>query len=283
MGKKYPDLIVTATHWTPALLAAKAFPSKTIFLYITDIHPHGLWKISPKNIHYLVPMEETKIDLTRYGIDSSRITISSFPVRRTILKNNHDRFQSRLHKLNIGKPSLIEVLAISGGAGTGLQEMLHLVKDFIAPAKANKIRLTLLASTAHLYNELIFFCAKNQTRKEQIFIDRYTPETLGPALHKAEILITKAGGDITFEALAEGLPFYNLKDVGDHERLNRQYLELTGAAKPLFLHHHPWDLIQSDLYSREIVLMAKSSHKNGEYHREANTPQTILKLLKPPI
>lgn len=282
-GDKYSDLIITATHWTPALLAAKAFPTKTIFLYVTDIHPHGLWKIAPRNVHYLVPMEETKIDLTRYGIGSSRITITSFPVRREILKNNHNRFLRRLHNLNKGEPSLIEVLALSGGAGTGRLEILHLLKNFIAPAKANKIRLTLLVSTARLYNDLIFFCAKHQTRKEQIFIDRYTPETLGLAMHKAAILVTKAGGDITFEALAEGLPIYNLRDVGDHERLNRQYLELIGAAKPLFDHHHPWDLIQSDLYSREITLMAKSSHKNGEFHRQASTPKTILHLLKGPV
>lgn len=271
--------ILTATHFTPALLTAKAFPKQKIFLYVTDIHPHGLWKLLPENIHYLVPMEETKIDLLRYGIPTHRVSISSFPIHNEILKDNRTRFQNRLNTLRRKNLKAIDVLVISGGAGTGKREMAKLLHHFLEPAKAKAARLTFLVSTPQLESQLIAICAHNQTTKQQVFIDRYSPHSLYSALAKAEVLITKAGGDVTFEALAEGLPIYTLKDVGDHERLNRQYLELIGASKPLFLTHHPWNMIQSDIASEEIIHMAKAAHKNGFFHRQSNTPQTILKLL----
>lgn len=280
MGQNNPDQIITATHWTPALLAAKAFPEKTIFLYVTDIHPHGLWKISPPNIHYLVPMEETKIDVARYGIPESRITISSFPIHQEILDGNHQRHLRRIKNLKQKNPRIIDVLIISGGAGAGKAEIIKLIKNFLAPAKAHKVRLTLLASTPSLQVDLIAFCAQMQTTRDQIFIDRYSPHSLYAALTKAEILITKSGGDVTFEALAEGLPIYTLRDVGDHERLNRQYLELIGASKPLYYTDTPWQLIQSDIFSGEIILMTKASYRHGDFHRRSNTPQNILKITK---
>ena len=273
-------LIITATHWTPALLAAHAFPHTPIFLYVTDIHPHGLWKTTPKNIHYLVPMEETKIDILRYGMDSDRVTICSFPIHNEILTNNQARHLRRLNTLRRKRPEKIDVLIISGGAGTGRQQMRHLIDKFSHPAKTNQVKVTFLVSTPQLEVDLISYCAKIKTHKAEIFVDRYTPHSLYPALTHAEILITKAGGDITFEALAEGLPIYCLKDVGDHERLNRQYLELIGAARPLFLSQQPWQQIESDILSEEILLMTQASHRHGAFHRRSTTPKVILNFLK---
>ena len=280
LDKKHPNTIITATHPTPALLAAKARPEKTIFLYVTDIHPHGLWKLSPKNIHYLVPMEETKIDLTRYGIPSERISLASFPIHQELLDNHASRFKKRLAILSKKNLKTIDVLVISGGAGTGKKEMQDLISRFSVPAKAAQVRLTFLVSTPKLEKSLIGHCVECQTRKNQILVKRYTPHSLYPALKKAEILITKAGGDVTFEALAEGVPIYTLKDVGDHERLNRQYLELIGASKPLFYTKTPWDLIQSDILTGEIKLMTRASNEHGKFHRQATTPTLILNLLK---
>ncbi len=274
--------IFTATHWAPALLVAKAFPTQKVFLYVTDIHPHGLWKITPPNIHYLVPMEETKIDLLRYGIDNTKINITSFPIHNEIIRNNSIRFKRRLLNYKRKNPRKIDVLIISGGAGTGKEEMKKLIRKFSHPAKSKQVRVTFLVSTPQLEIELISYCSKIQIHKDEIFINRYSPHSLYHALTQAEVLITKAGGDISFEALAEGLPIYTLNDVGDHERLNRQYLELIGASKPLFLSEQPWQLILSDILSGEIALMTTASHRNGEIHRNSNTPKTILEILNSP-
>lgn len=273
--------IFTATHFTPALWAATAFPKQTIFLYVTDIHPHGLWKVNPKNIHYLVPMEETKIDLLRYGIPNERISITSFPIHKEIIQGNTTRFKHRLSVLKRRNPRRIDVLVISGGAGTGRKEMRRLIQKFVHPAKTKQVRLTFLVSTPNLEIDLISYCAQIETHKDEIFVDRYSPSSLYKALIKAEILITKAGGDITFEALAEGLAIYTLKDVGDHERLNRQYLELIGASKPLFLSHEPWQLILSDILNGDILLLTKASHKAGELHRKPMVPLKVLEVLEP--
>jgi UDP-N-acetylglucosamine:LPS N-acetylglucosamine transferase len=280
-AQQHPNLIITATHFTPALIAATALPNHTIFLYVTDIYVHGLWKIKPKNVHYLVPMEETKIVLTRHGIDPKRITISPFPIHHEVTNNQSARFKKRIKRLKSKDPKTIDILIMSGGAGTGQKQMQILIDKLAAPAKSKQARLTFLVSTKSLQSSISEYCKKNcGLTKNQIKVLEYTPHSLYKALNKAEILITKAGGDITFEALAEGIPIYTLKDVGDHERLNRQYLEHIGASKPLFLTGHPWDLIQSDILTEEIILMAKAANAAGKHHRQQQTPKIILSILK---
>lgn len=279
LGENSPDLIITATHFSAGLLASKAFPNKTIFLYVTDIHPHGLWKIDSKNVHYLVPMEETKIDINRHGINQSKITIASFPIHQEILDGNQTRLERRLSRFQSSSTEAIEILIMSGGAGTGGDEMKRLVEELSPQVNKERVRLTFLVSTPALVKRVLAALAHQETHGHPVTVDVYTPESLYPALNKADILITKAGGDITFEALAEGLPVYTLKDVGDHERLNRQYLELIGASRPLFLHPHPWDLIESDISSGDIQKITLASHEHGAFHREANVPPTILNLL----
>lgn len=278
-GSQYPELIVTATHFSAGLLASKAFPNKKIFLYVTDIHPHGLWKIDSPNVHYLVPMEETKIDINRHGIKNEHISICSFPIHQEILEDNQIRFNRRLKKFSSTKPNKIEILIMSGGAGTGFNEMNSLIKQLSPQVVKDRVCLTFLVSTPNLVKQVLASLTQYQTHGHNVTVEVYTPKSLYPALNKADILITKAGGDITFEALAEGLPIYTLKDVGDHERLNRQYLELIGASRPLFLCQKPWELIESDITSGDIIKIIQSSHEHGAFHRDTNIVSTIQSLI----
>lgn len=268
-----PNTAFFCTHFTPALLASRALPHQKIFLYVTDIHPHPIWAIKRKNIIYLVPVEYTKTLLVQYGIKEENIRVASFPIHPTLLHSNPERHKKRL--LNLKKEHTTDILIISGGAGTGKLQMQALLKTFTSPAHAHKVSIKFLASTIELRDALKHTRLELGLPTGSVEIDTYKPDKLYSAMKWAEVIITKAGGDITFEALAEGLPVYTLKDVGDHERVNRQYMEKLGASRALEADIYPWELIHHDQLTGEIVKMSKASWQAGAFHRESNIP-TIL-------
>jgi UDP-N-acetylglucosamine:LPS N-acetylglucosamine transferase len=269
-----PDTIFFSTHFTPANLASKALPNHKVFLYITDIHPHPIWAIKRRNIIYLVPLEYTKKLLMSYGIAEKNIRVASFPIHPTLIHGVKERYEKRL--VNIKKEKTTDILIISGGAGTGLLQMQNLLNTFAAPAHAHKISITFLASTLKLREALKETRLQTGLPKDAVTIDTYKPDTLYKAMRTAEVLITKAGGDITFEALAEGLPVYTLKDVGDHERINRAYMEQMGASRPLESDIYPWELIHHDLLTGKLKEMTTASYKAGEFHRSATIPEILF-------
>ncbi len=272
-----PNTVFVSTHFTPANIASKALPDQKVFLYVTDIHPHPIWAIKRKNIIYLVPVQETKEILISYGIDRNNIKVASFPIHPTLLKNNQQRAKKRI--ANLKKEHSTDVLIISGGAGTGRFQMENLLSTFAAPAHDNKVNITYLASTMKLRNQLKEYRVTEGLPDSAVEIDTYKPENLYKAMKWAEVMITKAGGDITFEALAEGLPIYTLKDVGAHEVINRRYLEEVGASRPLESNVYPWELIHHDLLTGKLQEMAQASYQAGAFHREANTPRVIFEEL----
>lgn len=274
--KENPETIFFATHFTPANLAAKALPKQSVFLYVTDIHPHPIWAIKRPNLIYLVPINYTKKLLIKYGIKSSNIHVASFPIHPTLIHNNDERHRRRIK--NLRKSTTTDILIISGGAGTGKIQMENLLNTFAAPAHSHQVNITFLASTVKLRNALKETRVVTGLPKDSVTIDTYKPDTLFKAMRHAEVLITKSGGDITFEALAEGLPIYTLKDVGDHERINRQYMEQAGASRALESNVYPWELIHHDILTGRIRDMARASHKAGAFHRAATIPELLFKL-----
>lgn len=269
-----PDTVFFATHFTPANLAAKALPKHKIFLYVTDIHPHPIWAINRPNIIFLVPLQYTKDVLLSYGIAEKNIKVASFPIHPKLIAGNKERYERRLK--NVQKETTTDILIISGGAGTGLLQMQNLLNTFAAPAHAHQVSIKFLASTMKLRDALKETRVKTGLPSNAVEIDTYKPDNLYEAMRDAEVLITKAGGDITFEALAEGLPVYTLKDIGDHERINREYLEELGASRRLETGVYPWELIHHDLLTGKLRAMTTASHKAGEFHRQATVPETLF-------
>lgn len=269
-----PETIFFSTHFTPANLASKALPKSKVFLYTTDIHLHPIWAIKRDNIIYLVPAQYTKDQLIKYGIKAKNIRIASYPIHPTLLKGNAARHKKRLK--NLKKEKSTDILIISGGAGTGKLQMQNLLKTFSAAAHAHKVNITFLASTLKLREALKESRVEIGLPKNCAIIDTYKPDKLYEAMNWAEVLITKSGGDITFEALAEGLPVYTLKDVGDHEKVNREYMEKVGASRRLESGVYPWELIHHDILTGKIQKMAQASSDAGAFHREANVPKILF-------
>lgn len=263
-----PNTIFFSTHFTPANIAARTLPHQKVFVYVTDIHPHPVWAVKKKNLHYLVPLDYTKYSLVQYGIDPDNIHIASFPIHPQLIKGQTTRHKNRIKNLSSEKTT--DILIISGGAGTGQIQMQNLLKTFAAPAHAHQINIKFLASTRKLRDALKDTHVKQGLPVNSVEIDVYKPDILYKSMRWAEVLITKAGGDITFEALAEGLPVYTLKDVGDHERINREYLQKAGVSRQLESSVYPWELIHHDLLTGRLKKMAQASNKLGKFHRDSN-------------
>jgi len=264
--KENKNTIIFCTHFTPANLASLALPHHKIFLLATDIHLHALWTVNRPNVHYLIPHSDTKKDLLKYGISEKNIHLTGFPINPNLIKGHAQRHKKRV--VNLKKEHTTDILIISGGAGTGKIQMQNLLKTFATPAHAHNVEIKLLASTNKLQQALEHTCRQEGLSKQAVTIDTYTPQKLYQSMRWAEVLITKAGGDITFEAIAEGLPIYTLKDVGDHERLNRKYLESVGASKKLEATVYPWELIHHDILTGSLSKMCYNSYKAGKTHRD---------------
>ncbi len=188
---------------------------------LTDNAPHSYWLFDEVD-YYVVPSEETGKILAEKGVPLRRIKVYGIPVDPKFEKT-HD--VPRIRE-NIGFNRKDPVILIMGGnQGLGAMEAVvsALVKDrshryqIIVVTGSNKrlfFRLGRIAANAPGHNILILPYVDN----------------IDELMEASDIIVTKAGGMTTAEALAKGLPLLLLDAIPGQERMNADYLVKKGVA-----------------------------------------------------
>lgn len=192
-------------------------PAVTI---ITDHTDHSYW-IHPFTDQYIVGSDSVQRRLTRLGISESRIAVTGIPIRPSFCRSySRDRLK-RKHRLD---PHLSTVLFMGGGYG------------LIGKALQSLQAIETLPSPI----QIIFVCGHNDKLKKQVlektalskhrvlvtgYID-YVHELMAVS----DLMITKAGGLSTSEAIALELPMLLYQPLPGQERDNAAFLIESGVA-----------------------------------------------------
>jgi processive 1,2-diacylglycerol beta-glucosyltransferase len=223
-----PDLCV-ATHFLPAEIIAWLIAKRKLrarnAIVVTDYDVHAMWLCRTVDRYY-VAIDEAAEYLARIGVPREALRITGIPVDPLFAKPL-DRHEARRH---FGLAAEATVILVAAG-GYGIGPVEQLVKDLLAlqrpwqvvaiAGKSEKIRerLEKVARTAgKLSDGSPKLCGVGFTTE----MDQY--------MAAADLLVGKAGGLTTSEALARALPMALIEPIPGQEERNADHLLEAGAA-----------------------------------------------------
>jgi processive 1,2-diacylglycerol beta-glucosyltransferase len=223
-----PDLCV-ATHFLPAEIIAWLIAKHKLkarhAIVVTDYDVHAMWLCRTVD-RYCVAIEEAAEYLAGVGVPREIVRVTGIPV--------DPLFAVKLDKVTarslLGLDPTASMILISAG-GYGIGPVEQLVRDLLAlqkpcqivaiAGKAEKVhkQLTEIARGAgSLPNGAARLCPVGFTS----VMDKY--------MAAADLLIGKAGGLTTSEALARALPMVLIEPIPGQEERNADHLLEAGAA-----------------------------------------------------
>jgi len=228
LKRAQPDLCV-ATHFLPAeiiawLIARKKLRARNAIV-VTDYDVHAIWLCRTVDRYY-VAIEEAAEYLAHVGVPREKLLVTGIPID-PFFAAPVDRDEARKH-LGLD-PAATVILISAGGYGIGpveqlVQDLLALQKPWQVAAIAGKSektrkRLEELAKTAGtLPGGASKLCAIGFT----VEMDKY--------MAAADLMVGKAGGLTTSEALARGLPMALIEPIPGQEERNADHLLEAGVA-----------------------------------------------------
>lgn len=213
------------THFLPAGIIAWLRRKDRLTLpqaiAVTDLDVHAFWLMQEVE-HYFVAREEAKVYLEQAGIPPDRISVSGIPIHPVFSLRRDKSAMRGLHGLDKDLPT---VLVSVGGFGLDiapkiLEKLLAVripiqivaVAGESADARARLERVAGVAPRTHRVQVLGFTTAMDEL------------------MAAADLLVGKAGGLTSSEALARELPLLIINPIPGQEERNSDHLLEEGAA-----------------------------------------------------
>src|SRR5262249_1135405 len=228
LKRMQPDICV-ATHFLPAeiigwLIARQKIRAKHAIV-VTDYDVHALWLCRTVDRYY-VALPESAEYISRIGVPREKLRITGIPID-PVFASPVDRTAARSHfSLD---PEAITLLVSAGGEGVGpmeriVRELLSMKKPWQIVAVAGKsekmrVRLETLANGA----------GSLPSGAARLRAVGFTTE-MHKSMAAAALLVGKAGGLTTSEALARALPMALVEPIPGQEERNSDHLLEAGAA-----------------------------------------------------
>ncbi|RLQ89981.1 MGDG synthase family glycosyltransferase [Falsibacillus albus] len=249
-------IAVVSTHPFAAGIISKLkeqglidIPAMTV---ITDYTDHSYW-IHPFTDQYIVGTSQVKERLVSVGVEAYKIKNTGIPLRRGFLEEQPK--EDLLKKYNL-RPDKLTILVMGGGDG-------FFGKDASTFQAFEQISSSI---------QLIIVCGRNDKLKTQleqelrdskhdVSIMGFT-ENIHELMAISDLMITKAGGVTTSEAIAMQLPLLIFNPLPGQEEDNANFLLESGLG---LLAKTPSDLIgniQSILHDdTPLTFMRNKSRK----------------------
>jgi len=228
LERAQPDLCV-ATHFLPAeiiawLIAKKKLSAKNAVV-VTDYDVHAMWLCRTVRRYY-VAIQEAAEYLARIGVPREIVRVCGIPIDPLFALPLH-RAAAR-STLNLDGKSPVILLA-AGGYGIGPLEQL--VRDLLALQKP--WQLVAIAGKSEKMkkrlNEIARAAGTLPTGFARLVPVGFTTQ-MDQYMAAADLLVGKAGGLTTSEALARHLPMALIEPIPGQEFRNADHLLEAGAA-----------------------------------------------------
>ncbi len=221
-----PDLAV-CTHFLPSEIISWLKAKKKIdfpqAVVVTDFDAHAMW-LCHHYEQYFVALDETKVHLSKIGINAEKITVSGIPID-PIFAETKDKSAMR-EKYGLAKDKLT-IMVSAGGFGVGnIEHLLQALSDLQTPAQI----LAICGRNEELKTKL------EKLSKEKLNNERVTFTPIGftkemdEYMSASDLIVGKPGGLTTSEAMAKGLIFVVVNPIPGQEERNSDHLLEKGCA-----------------------------------------------------
>jgi processive 1,2-diacylglycerol beta-glucosyltransferase len=223
-----PDLCV-ATHFLPAEILAWLIAKKKLrarnAIVVTDYDVHAMWLCRTVDRYY-VAIEEAAEYLARIGVPREKLCVTGIPVD-PLFATPLDRAEAR-RQLKLDANATL-ILISAGGYGVGpveqlVEDLLRLQRPWQIAAIAGKSE-KILKRMEQLSKE----AGKLPSGSPRLFPVGFTRE-MDKFMAAADLMVGKAGGLTTSEALARALPMALIEPIPGQEERNSDHLLEAGAA-----------------------------------------------------
>jgi processive 1,2-diacylglycerol beta-glucosyltransferase len=188
---------------------------------ITDNTVHSQW-IHPHTDRYCVSAEEIAAGVVARGIPPDRVHVTGIPIR-PVFRRRFDRAET-LRRLELD-PDRPTVLVMSGAFGM-LTGVVAACRTLLELPEAPQIVLVTGRDRKLADDVRSALGGRDRPLRVLGFVDE-----IAPLMQAAEVLVTKAGGLTTSEALASRLPMVIYKPIPGQEEANTAFLTRHGAAR----------------------------------------------------
>lgn len=223
-----PDLCV-ATHFLPAEIIAWLIAKRKLrarnAIVVTDYDVHAMWLCQTVDRYY-VAMEEAKEYLARIGVPREKLLVTGIPVD-PLFATPVSRSDARKQ---LGLDATANVILISAG-GYGIGPIEQLVKDLLALQRPWQIVAIAGKSekTRKRLEGIAREAGKLQSGSPRLCAVGFTTD-MDKYMAAADLMVGKAGGLTTSEALARALPMALIEPIPGQEERNADHLLEAGAA-----------------------------------------------------
>jgi processive 1,2-diacylglycerol beta-glucosyltransferase len=228
LKRAQPDLCV-ATHFLPAEIIAWLIAKKKLrahnAIVVTDYDVHAMWLCQTVDRYY-VAMDEAAEYLAGIGVAREKLRVTGIPID-PLFAAPTDRAEARKH---LGLDNDAKIILIAAG-GYGIGPVEQLVSDLLAleqpwqlvaiAGKSDKTRKRL--------EELAEKAGNVAAGSPRLCPVGFTTE-MDKYMAAADLLVGKAGGLTTSEALARALPMALIEPIPGQEDRNADHLLEAGAA-----------------------------------------------------
>jgi processive 1,2-diacylglycerol beta-glucosyltransferase len=223
-----PDLCV-ATHFLPAEIIAWLIAKRKLrarnAIVVTDYDVHAMWLCQTVDRYY-VAMEEAKEYLARIGVAREKLLVTGIPVD-PLFATPVSRSDARKQ---LGLDATENVILISAG-GYGIGPVEQLVNDLLALQRPWQI--VAIAGKSEKTRKRLEGIAKEagklQSGSPRLCAVGFTTD-MDKYMAAADLMVGKAGGLTTSEALARALPMALIEPIPGQEERNADHLLEAGAA-----------------------------------------------------
>ena len=219
--KHQPDVILTTYPLYQAPLEAVhtinrfTIPTLTVITDLVDVH--RLW-FHPGIDACLVPTEQVREMAIKHKIDPGKVWITGIPVHPNIVRENRKKTEIRRE---LGwRTDLTTLLAV----GSRRVEHLNLILNVLNHSSST-LQLVVVAGK----DQALFEQLQSQEWHVPTHLYEFTDQ-MAAFMHASDALICKAGGLITTEALACGLPMMIIEAIPGQETGNADYIVKNGAG-----------------------------------------------------
>lgn len=223
-----PDLCI-ATHFLPAEILAWLIAKRKLrarnAIVVTDYDVHALWLCRTVNRYY-VALPESEEYLARIGVPRESIRVTGIPVDPAFARPA-DRGAVRA---KLGLSATAPVLLVAAG-GYGIGPVEQLVKDLLELRRP--VQIVSIAGKAEKLQrrleQMARAAGKLNSGDNRLVSVGFTKE-MDQYMAAADLLVGKAGGLTTSEALARSLPMALVDPIPGQEERNADHLLEAGAA-----------------------------------------------------
>lgn len=221
LRREKPD-IALCTHFLPAeilvFLKKKKILDIPIGIIVTDYDAHAMWLY--RNVNwYFVACEETRAYLSALGIPPETIYVTGIPIDPGFEQEKSKRDV----RLQFGlDPDMTTILISAGGFGVGpveslvqsLQQMKHPIQVVVICGKNESLEKRLV---------------KLQHNRHPVKVIGFTKE-MDTWMAASDLIVGKAGGLTSTEALARGLVLVIVNPIPGQEERNSDHFLEEGVA-----------------------------------------------------